>query len=191
MPRHNQRVIFNNAAFPIIPSPTLRGVKSLTALNTSYTIDVQHLQLRLLDMHTPSIQPNIPFQASKSCGTCSKIAQEVGDWAGFVQRNWSVSIARWATFLDENGCLTCEKIVAYFESHGSEKAPQPQCTMRVACDRGGDLSLSCVDEICLEKYCIQEGCSTFCSTSKSEGEKVCLRLRYSCWSTIVAVLRHS
>ena len=143
-----------------------------------------------MDTHTPSIQSSTPFHPSASCLTCSKIAQEVRDWAEFVQRNRSVSIAPWARFLNENGCLICKKIVAYFESHGAKKAPQPQCIMRVACDRGGDLSLSCEDEICLEKYCIEGGCSTFCSRYKSEEERVCLKTAIFCWSTIVAVLRH-
>ena len=106
-----------------------------------------------MDMHSPSIESNTPSYPSTSCRTCSKIAQEVGDWTGFVQRNPSMSIAPWATFLEENGCLTC-KIVAYFKNHGSKKAPQPQCAMRKACDRGGDLSFSYEDEICLEKYYI-------------------------------------
>ena len=63
--------------------------------------------------------------------------------------------------------------------------------MRVACDRGGDLSLSCEDEGCLEKYCIEGGCSMFCSTSKSEEEKVCLETVIFCWSTVVSALHHS
>lgn len=137
------------------------------------------------------IQSSTPFHPSTSCLTCSKIAREVRDWAGFVRRNHSVSIAPWARIKNENGCLTCKKIVAYFESHSSKKAPQPQCIMRVACDRGGDLSLSCEDEVCLEKMCMEGGCSTFCSRYKSEEEKVCLKTAISCWSTMAPVLRHA
>ena len=141
--------------------------------------------------HPRSIQPTTPFHPSTSCPTCSKIAQEVRDWAGFVQQNRSVSIAPWARFLNEHGCSTCKKVVAYFESYASKKAPKPQCIMRVACDRGGDLSLSCEDEGCLEKYCIEGWCSMFCSTSKSEEEKVCLETVIFCWSTVASALHHS
>ena len=94
-----------------------------TELTTSHTIDVQHLLLRLMDMHTSSIQSNTHFHPSTSCLTCSKIAQEVRDLVGFVQRNRSVSIAQWATLLNANGCSTCKKIVAYFESHDSKNFP--------------------------------------------------------------------